>query len=367
MLQVTKLEKFDWLMFVTICLLLTIGFFFVWSASSERFAYRQIIWIGIGMGVFFGLLIFDYYSIAKYSYIFYTIIIFILFLVFFFGKTVYGAKRWLALGPVSIQPSEFMKIVLVMVLARHFALKRKISRFSDIAFPLFLTVLPMALIIKQPDLGTSLVLLPIFFSILYIAGTKFKYIFSIIVFGLISIPFFWYFLFKGYQKDRVIGFLWPNAADELGTGYHRIQSLIAVGSGGWFGSGWGNGIQSQLNFLPQGHTDFIFSVIAEEWGFFRSCAVLALYLIFIACSIGIAFSTRELYGKLIITGFTAMFTTQILINVAMSIGLVPITGLTLPFISYGGSSLLSSFVALSFMFNVRLRTRVVMAKDEFYE
>ncbi|ODS33948.1 MAG: cell shape determining protein RodA [Candidatus Scalindua rubra] len=245
--------------------------------------------------------------------------------------------------------------------------KKNVSRFRDIIFPLVLTILPMALIIIQPDLGTSLILLPIFFAIMFMAGTRIKYILTIIFFGLASMPLFWYFVLKSYQKVRVLSFLWPDRASNWGEGYHRIQSLVAVGSGGSFGSGWGNGIQSQLNFLPQGHTDFIFSVIAEEWGFYRSCAILCLYLIFLACSMGIALKTRESYGRLIVTGFTAMFATQILINVAMTIGLIPITGLTLPFISYGGSSLISSFIALSFMFNVRMRSRVALARDEFYE
>jgi rod shape determining protein RodA len=245
--------------------------------------------------------------------------------------------------------------------------KKNISGFSGVILPLALTLLPMALIIKQPDLGTSLILLPIFFAIMFVAGTRIKYIFTTMAFGLVSIPLFWFFMLKSYQKSRVISFLWPDTVSSWGEGYHRIQSLIAVGSGGSFGSGWGNGIQSQLNFLPQGHTDFIFSVIAEEWGFYRSCAILCLYVVFLACSLGIAVNTRDAYGRLIVAGFTAMFASQILINVAMTIGLAPITGLTLPFISYGGSSLISSFIALSFMFNVRMRSRIALAREEFYE
>ena len=360
-------KKFDWVMFLVICFFLVVSFFFVWSASSETFAYRQIIWIGSGIGLFLVLLIFDYYSAAKYSYIFYIITLSGLFLVLFFGKPVYGAKRWLMIGPISIQPSEFMKIAFVLVLSRYFMYKKNISGITSIFIPLVLTILPMLLIIKQPDLGTSMVFLPIFFAIMYISGTKLRYIFSIIFFGLASAPILWYFVLKSYQKVRIISFIWPDSVSKYGEGYHKIQSLIAVGSGGCFGSGWGNGIQSQLNFLPEGHTDFIFSVIAEEWGFFRCCAILGFYIIFLACSIGIAQNTRDSYGKLIVTGFTAMFATQILINVAMTIGLAPITGLTLPFISYGGSSLLSSFIALSFIFNVRLRTRVALAKEEFHE
>ena len=364
--MIVSLRNFDWLLFLVVCLFLVISFFFVWSASSEAYAYKQLIWIGIGVGVFFGLLAFDYFSVGKISYIFYLITLLCLFLVLFFGKTVYGAQRWLMLGPISIQPSEIMKIVLVLSLSSCFMDKKNVSGFIGVVFPLVLTLLPMALIIMQPDLGTGLILLPIFFAIMYVAGTRIKYIFTTMAFGLASIPLFWFFLLKSYQKSRVISFLWPDTVSSWGEGYHRIQSLIAVGSGGSFGSGWGSGIQSQLNFLPQGHTDFIFSVIAEEWGFYRSCAILCLYVVFLACSIGIAVNTRDAYGRLIVAGFTAMFASQILINVAMTIGLAPITGLTLPFISYGGSSLISSFIALSFMFNVRMRSRIALASEEFY-
>ena len=367
MYRIVGLRNFDWLIFLVICLLLTTGFLFVWSASSESFAFKQIIWIGVGVVVFSVLLIVDYYSIGKISYVLYLIVLLCLCLVLLFGKTVYGAQRWLMVGPISIQPSEMMKIALVLVLSRHFVDKKSLEGFSGVFFPLALTLLPMALIMKQPDLGTSLILLPVFFSIMFIAGVRTRYMITIIAFALSTLPLFWYFVLKDYQKARILSFLWPDTVSSWGAGYHRMQSLIAVGSGGSFGSGWGKGVQSQLNFLPQGHTDFIFSVIAEEWGFYRAGALLCLYVVFIACCIGIALNTRDPYGRLIVTGFTAMFATQILINVAMTIGLAPITGLPLPFISYGGSSLISSFIALSFIFNVRMRNRVALAKDGFYE
>ena len=361
------LSKFDWAMFLIVCLFSALSFFFVWSASSEQFAYKQIIWVGIGMGICFILLVFDYFVIAKFSYIYYVIMLIGLVLVLLFGKTVYGAQRWLILGPITIQPSEFMKIALILALSRYFMYKDNVSKISNILIPLFLTILPMILIIKQPDLGTSLTLMPIFFAIVYIAGARLKYIFYVILVGLSAMPLLWFFVLKSYQKARIISLFWPDKVSKLGEGYHKIQSLIAIGSGGTWGSGWGNGIQSQLNFLPQGHTDFIFSVIAEEWGFLRSCAVLCLYLIFLACSIGIALKTRESYGRLIVTGFTTMFATQIFINIAMTIGLAPITGLPLPFVSYGGSSLLSSFIALSFILSVRLRTRAALSGQAFNE
>ncbi len=367
MYRIDVLKKFDWVIFSIISFFLAISFFFVWSAASENFAYKQVIWITIGLGIFFSLLWIDYVAIARYSYVFYAILIVGLLFVLLFGNTVYGAKRWIPLGPVSLQPSEFMKIALVLSLSRCMMFKESVSRFRNLIIPIILTIVPMVFIMKQPDLGTSLVMLPIFFSIIFIAGVKLRYFFSIIILGLTAIPFLWYLILKDYQKSRVITFLWPEKVNKLGAGYHKVQSLITVGSGGSFGSGWGNGIQSQLNFLPQGHTDFVFSVIAEEWGFFRSCIIMVLYVLFFACSTGIALKTRETYGKLMVTGFTAMFATQTLVNIAMTMGLAPITGLTLPFISYGGSSLLSSFIALSLIFNVRLRTKVALARDEFYE
>ena len=164
-----SLRNFDWLLLLVVCIFLVMSFFFVWSASSEAYAFKQLIWIGIGVGIFSGLLVFDYFSVGKISYIFYLITLFCLFLVLLFGKTVYGAQRWLMVGPISIQPSEIMKIVLVLALSRCFMDKKNISGFRGVIFPLALTLLPMALIIKQPDLGTSLILLPIFFAIMFVA------------------------------------------------------------------------------------------------------------------------------------------------------------------------------------------------------
>ena len=166
---------------------------------------------------------------------------------------------------------------------------------------------------------------------------------------------------------RIIGFLWPEKATDWGAGYHRLQSLIAVGSGGMFGTGWGNGTQNQMKFLPERHTDFIFAVISEEWGFLRACFVLFLYIVFLTCGIGIARSTREPCGRLVVIGLVTMFATQIVVNVGMTLGVAPIVGITLPFISYGGSSMLTSFIALSIMFNIKMRSKIDLASEHHYE
>ncbi|HHT9124748.1 MAG TPA: rod shape-determining protein RodA [Candidatus Brocadiia bacterium] len=361
-----SLSRFDWVMFLITLALLTIGVIFIWSASSKHYAYKQILWIIVGLVIFVILLRFDYIKIVGHSYFYYFIGLCSLIVVFFFGVSIRGSRRWLDFGPVSFQPSEFIKIILILTLAKYLTYKRNYRTFQGVFYPLILTIVPMALVAKQPDLGTAMLLMPIFFSMLFVTGAKLKHLLSIVGSGLASFPLLWLFLLKDYQKDRIIGFLWPEKAADIGAGYHKLQSLIAIGSGGLFGSGWGEGTQTQLKILPERHTDFIFSVIAEEWGFILTLFVLFLFLAFLAIGIGIASVTRETTGRLISVGVVTMFTTQILLNVAMCLGIAPISGFTLPFVSYGGSSILSSFIALSFLINVKMRTKIVFAQEDFY-
>lgn len=360
-------KNFDWLLFPIICLILTVGVFFVWSASSEKFLFKQLVWVFMGFTLFFTLLCFDYLSFAHYAYIVYIGVLFLLVLLLGLGGSVKGSQRWFSIGSFSIQPSEFMKITLVLTLARFLRYKKYGLGLFDIGISLFLTCIPMALIVKQPDLGTALVMVPILLSILYTAGIRLYQLALFIGCGLAISPFVWLFMLKSYQKLRIIGFLWPEKTADWGAGYHRLQSLIAIGSGGFFGAGWGNGTQNQLRFLPERHTDFIFAVIAEEWGFLRTCCVLLLYIVFITCGIGIARSTREPYGRLIVVGLVTMFATQIVVNICMNLGIAPIVGITLPFISYGGSSMLTSFIALSIIFNVKMRSKIDLASGSHNE
>jgi len=367
MLRSISPRNFDWLVFPVICIILTIGVLFVWSASSEKFVFKQLVWIAMGLTLFFTLLCFDYLSIAHYAYIIYAGVLFLLILVLSMGGAIKGSQRWFSIGSFSVQPSEFMKIALVLTLARFLRYKKYGIGLFDVGVALLLTFIPMALIVKQPDLGTALVLVPILLSILYTAGIRLLHLFMLIGSGLAISPLLWMFMLKSYQKMRIIGFLWPEKATDWGAGYHRLQSLIAVGSGGMFGAGWGNGTQNQMKFLPERHTDFIFAVIAEEWGFLRVCFVLFLYVVFLTCGIGIARSTREPYGRLVVIGFVTMFATQIVVNVGMNLGIAPIVGITLPFISYGGSSMLTSFVALSIIFNIKMRSKIDLASENHYE
>ncbi|MGR3316938.1 MAG: rod shape-determining protein RodA [Candidatus Anammoxibacter sp.] len=359
-----NIKNFDWLMFPVICLILTISFCFVWSAADITYAWKQLLWIGIGLVVFFFIIMLDYSKIAKYSYVYYFLVLFLLLLVLVFGKQIHGSRRWFSLGIFSIQPSEFMKIAYILALSKYMSYKRDTEHFFGLLVPLILTIIPIAFIARQPDLGTGLILLPIFCSIFFIAGTKLKHLFLLIGIGISSMPLIWLFLLKSYQKARILGFLWPGQNGDWGAGYHRLQSLIAVGSGGLFGSGWGNGVQSQRGFIPEQHTDFIFSVISEEFGFLRASAIIFLYAIFVICGLGIAINSKDKLGRLIIVGLVVMISTQVLINIGMTLGIAPITGLTLPFMSYGGSSILSSFIALALIINIRMRSKIAFAKEE---
>lgn len=354
-------------MFPIICIILTVGIFFVWSASSEKFVFKQLVWILMGFTLFFTLLYFDYLSFAHYAYIIYACVLLLLILLLSLGGSVKGSQRWFSIGSFSIQPSEFMKIILVLTLSRFLRYKKYGLGLFDIGVSVLLTLIPMALIMKQPDLGTALVLVPILFSLLYTAGIRFYHLLIFVGAGLAVSPLLWMFLLKSYQKLRIIGFLWPEKTEDWGAGYHRLQSLIAIGSGGLLGAGWGNGTQNQMKFLPERHTDFIFAVIAEEWGFLRACCVLLLYIVFITCGIGIARNTREPCGRLIAVGLITMFATQIVVNIGMTLGIAPIVGITLPFVSYGGSSMLTSFIALSIIFNIKMRSKIDLASRHFHE
>jgi rod shape determining protein RodA len=364
MLNKRLIRGVDWLVFGSVCGLLAIGFFFIWSAAQSH-ALKQLLWMGLGLGVFFVLLCLDYLSIVRYAYIYYLMGIIALVVVLFLGNSIRGSRRWFDLGPVNFQPSEFLKIILVLALAKYLMYKNSYKKFHVLAVSLLFTLIPLTLIFMEPDLGTGMTLLPIFFAMVFVTGAKIKHFLLLIPIALASLPLMWFVLLRGYQKDRVLGFLWPGDNQDWGAAYHRLQGLIAIGSGGLLGQGWGNGPQTQLGVLPEPHTDFIFAVIAEEWGFLRTLLVLLLYMAFLAGTLGIARKTRDPVGRLILTGLGAMLVSQGLINMAMVLGLAPITGINLPFVSYGGSSLLSSFMALSLILNVGMRNKVVLAREDF--
>ncbi|MFA4989706.1 MAG: rod shape-determining protein RodA [Candidatus Omnitrophota bacterium] len=326
---------------------------------------RQILWI------IFGLLLFSIVSNMSYrrfwdwTYFLYIAALFFLLLVFLLGTVRLGAQRWLRLGWFNFQPSELAKLAMAIFLARYFSRKSsddidlscsKFGIFSAVILPFFFTALPLSLIIEQPDLGSGVLLLLLFISMLYLTRVRLKYIITLVAGIILPLPFMWHFL-RDYQKDRLLVFLNPNI-DPLGAGYTVIQSKIAIGSGGLFGKGWLAGTQSQLHFLPEAHTDFIFATFCEEWGFLGGAVLLFLYFLLIRQGFLIAQRTQDSFGKLLAFGITLMLSIQIAINIAMNLGLAPVVGIPLPLMSYGGSSIFITFIALGILANID-KTRAV--------
>lgn len=352
-------------------LIVAFGLVALYSASfnnvrvSQKIFYDQLICAGIGFGIMFFLSRVDYRRFYDIAYVFYAINVILLVLVLFLGHHALGATRWLNIGGIKFQPSELAKLSLILLLGRYFSNRRPNLSFNfftqtqvffkDFLVPFFLTAVLMLLIFKQPDLGTSLLLFGIFWVMLFVSGLEYRYLFGFLFVGLGLLPFAWHFL-KSYQKDRLLVFLNPNI-DPLGAGYTIIQSKIAIGSGQIFGKGWLSGTQNQLNFLPERHTDFIFSVIGEEWGFMGTFLMLGLYFLLIMTSLKISEQIKDRFGMFVVVGIVSILTLQVVINMGMVMGLFPIVGLTLPFVSYGRSSFLIFAIMIGFLLNVsRKRT-----------
>ncbi len=327
----------------------------VWQTIYQR----QMLWVILGVLLFLIISNINYRRFWDWTYLLYILALFFLLLVLFLGSVRLGAQRWLRFGWFNFQPSELAKIVMTIFLARYFSRKSvedvsllsgKFGIFRGLMLPLFFIMIPVGLIIEQPDLGTGMIILFLFISMLYLTSVKLRYIIILIVLVILPMPFMWHFL-KDYQKDRLLVFLNPNI-DPLGAGYTVIQSKIAIGSGGFFGRGWLAGTQSQLRFLPEAHTDFIFAGFSEEWGLLGGVGLLLLYYLLIRQGFLIAQRTQDHFGKLMAFGISLMLSIQVVINVAMNMGLAPIVGIPLPLMSYGGSSVFVTFIALGILVNI---------------
>ena len=351
-------NKFDKILFFAVLAIIVIGIIALYSATRvyypQDIVFRQIFWVILGIAILFGMLRIDYQKFISVSYLLYGATLFFLLLVLIMGKTRGGSQRWISMGFFNFQPSELAKITLVLALA-SFIGKRKadVDKIGILLKSLCFLVPIFLLILIEPDLGGALILVPITFGMFFASGVRIKHLIGIAVLGLGTVPFFWHFL-KDYQKQRLFVFIDPNI-DPLGSGYTIIQSKIAVGSGGLLGKGWLSGTQNQLNFLPERHTDFIFSVIGEEWGFLGALLLILLYALIIYRGLKIAEAAPDLTGRLIAVGFVAIFSLQVIINVGMAIGVFPIVGLTLPLISYGGSSFITTMIYLGFLLNIGMR------------
>jgi len=353
-------------------LIAVIGIMSIYSSASrkegelwETLCQRQIIWVIIGLLAFWFFSNFNYRWLWDWTYFIYGIVIFLLLLVFILGIVRLGAQRWLKLMWFNFQPSETAKLITILFLAKYFSRKSvddvalKASKFGlwrALILPFIFVGIPMFLIIEQPDLGSGAIVFLIFFIMLYLSNVKLRFIIIFLAILGLLIPLGWNFL-RDYQRDRIMVFLNPNI-DPLGAGYTVIQSKIAIGSGGFFGKGWLSGTQSQLKFLPESHTDFIFATFSEEWGLLGGVVLMGLYFFIIFQGIRTAQRTRDHYGSLLALGITLMFCIQACVNIAMTMGLAPVVGLPLPLMSYGGSSVLVTFIGLGIVANVS-KTRAV--------
>ncbi|MFC1891029.1 rod shape-determining protein RodA, partial [Thermodesulfobacteriota bacterium] len=309
----------------------------------------------IGFGVLLVMTTFDYHLLERLAYPIYFFVLFLLVLVLFVGQVHSGSQRWLSFGGLVFQPSELSKIAMVIIMAKYFSDHGEYSeyRLRDLWQPFILITLPFVLILKEPDLGSSLMLVFISFSIILFMKVKWSSLLILVIASISSAPFVWFNL-EEYQQKRILTFLMPDR-DPLGAGYHIIQSKIAVGSGLLWGKGYLKGTQTRLNFLPEQHTDFAFSVLAEEWGFVGSIFLLLLYLFMVLWGINIAKNSKDKFGAILSVGIVAIVFWQLIINVSMTIGLLPVVGIPLVMFSYGGSSIISTMVGMGLLMNISMR------------
>ncbi len=357
------IQNFDWGLMCITFLICTIGLTTLYSAvsldsaSTHKVLYiKQWIWYFAGLVAMIISFIVDYKKIERWAYFIYIVSVFVLIAVLLFGKKAGGAKRWLIIGPLTIQPSEFIKISVNIVLAKYFATIVKTEGLSlkDLIYPGILAGIPFILIAIQPDLGTGLMVLMIAGSITLFIKIEKKTLIFLIVVVIAGAASGWFFFLKDYQKQRVLTFLDPDR-DPLGAGYHIIQSKIAIGSGMITGKGYLKGTQNALSFLPEQHTDFIFSVLAEEWGFIGSSLTCILLMMLIIKGLGIAYNCKDPFGAILAVGISSIIFWQAFINLGMIMGLMPVVGMPLPLISYGGSSVLSIMICIGLLANVSMR------------
>jgi rod shape determining protein RodA len=350
----------DWALLFAILALCALGVVMIYSTTSDptrgtsHLYVTQLYAIGLGLGVLLVMLTLDYRTLSDKSHLLYLVLCGLLVYVMFFGNAQMGARRWIQLGVLNLQPSEFAKVGVALVLAKFFGEQRGAPGAVELAIAGGLTLVPVALIAKEPDLGTAVTLLPIFLAVAYLAGMRMRVLGIICLCAALAAPVAWKFALKDYQKSRISTFLDPSQ-DARGAGYQQIQARITVGSGGLSGKGFQQGTQGQLRFLPVAHNDFIFSVLAEEQGFAGVLVALGLYLFVILRALEAATLAKDRLGSYLVLGVLASFTFQVIYNVTMSAGLAPVKGLTLPLMSYGGSSMIATLAGFGLVLNVRMR------------
>ncbi len=353
---------FDWTLFSIALALCGVGVLSVVSATwggkhhgLDPLVTRQLIWVAVGTGLMTAAALADYRSLGTYAYLFYALAVAMLIVVAVAGHSTGGSRRWINLGVFNLEPSEVAKIAVVLVMVRYLRDEPPKGGWNllHMIVPALLLAVPAVLVLKQPDLGTALILILITGTLIFVGGLNWRMLVVLMLAAVLAAPAGWHYL-KPYQRGRLVSFLNPQS-DPLGTGYHIIQSEIAIGSGGAWGKGFLKGTQARLNFLPEQTTDFIFAVFAEEFGFFGSIVLLGLYSALIARGAWIARHARDRFGTLLAIGFTGIVFWQVAINIGMATGMLPVVGITLPLVSYGGSSLIAMMAAMGVLISVNTR------------
>jgi rod shape determining protein RodA len=359
------ISHFDWTIFLTTLAFVGIGVATIYSANfsvssghAGPLPTRQVMWLGLGLVAMIAAMSFDYHYIDRIAYPFYGVILLLLASVLLFGHSGGGSQRWINLGFFRLQPSEPAKIAIVLVMAKYFQQDEPPKGYllRDLWMPALMVAPLVLLTLIQPDLGTAIILGIVFISMVLMGGLRLRSFSYLVGSGLAVLPIAWRF-FKPYQRNRILTFLDPDR-DPLGAGYHVIQSKIAIGSGRVLGKGYLHGTQNRLDFLPAQHTDFIFAVFSEEWGFVGCLVLLLLYLILIAYCLRIVQRAKDRFGGLLVFGMVAILFWHVVINVAMVAGIMPVVGVPLPMVSYGGSALASMMFAIGVIMNVSMRRYV---------
>jgi rod shape determining protein RodA len=357
------LQNFDWILLLLLILIAGISIANLYSATAairdtggSQIFMKQIYWYIIGFSVLLLMTTFDYHLLERLAFPAYLLTLGLLVLVLLKGEVRSGSQRWLEFGGISFQVSEVAKIVLVLTLAKYFGEQGmdRASRLRDLWQPFLLIVFPCVLVGIEPDLGTALLLAIVSFSIILFTKVHRNSLMILFTAFLSAAPLMWFFLFEEYQQRRILSFLSPNA-DPLGASYHVNQSKIAIGSGLFWGRGYLEGTQTRLHFLPEQHTDFIFSVLAEEWGFVGGVILLSLYLLLILWGINIAKNSMDRFGSIVALGIIALVFWQLFINVGMITGLLPVVGIPLVLLSYGGSSIVVTMAGMGLLMNISMR------------
>ncbi len=357
-----KLRSLNWTLVALIAAVCGIGFALLYSVagmSFEPWADRQMVRFGVGLVLMIAIALIDVRWWFQLAYPIYGLSLLLLVAVEFVGRTGKGAERWIDIGPLQLQPSELMKIALILALSRflHGVLVDDVSRPTRLIPALLLIAIPAGLVLLQPNLGTAMILIVGGCGLIFLAGLSWKIILPVVALIVAAVPVGWEFALKDYQKQRVYTFLDPES-DPLGAGYNITQSKIALGSGGLFGKGFGEGTQSRLNFLPEKQTDFIFTVLGEEFGLFGLLILMGLYVAILWNGVQIALDTRSQFGRLVAMGVCLNFLLYILINTSMSMGLIPVVGIPLPLVSYGGTALLTVLFGFGLILSVQVHRAI---------